>query len=634
MLLRLGCVLLLAHLACQPRLLADPPARATDRAGDALPDGALARLGTTRWGCPATIQQLAFAPDGKTLAVGCEDRTVRLFDLANGKELRRFGDTFQPRAVFAFSPDGKGLLVASNHALLLFDPATGKELRRFDHPGDCRSVAFSPDGNRFAAGCQGIVRLCESRTGKVVRELPWPGKARLLVFSADGKQLAGRSEFHPSGVQVWDLASGKLLVDDPDGYSSQIHSLAFAADGKKLVGMAWKELKFWDLAAGKRCGGIAIESAWGTIGLDGRVFAEMRDGAIVLADLETGKRIRQLDRPTSFRGEVGPAVFSPDGKLFAYAADRQLRLVDAARGLRLSGTAGHDAALWDVAFAPDGRTIATASKDGTVRLWTADGRELWRSARQPVICTSVAFAPDSKVVAATTFDDHRVWLWEASTGKVLHVLPRHEGIIDHLVFTDRETLLTFDRNQNRRRWNVAGGKERPDSRHPDELVASLLPSQDGRLIAARLAFDSNHSGNVRVEKLLTETRWLAGEMTLTPDGRMLVWVENGQSSQNVVLHLVEVFSGQERLRIPLGDVCGLKLTFSPNGTLLAVPTADGRVLVHELATGKSLRLHHAGSAWASIFLRTAAGLSRAATTARRSSGTWSAGAVSRRNWWS
>src|SRR5207253_2982882 len=88
---------------------AAPPAR-LDRHGDPLPAGAVARLGTVRFRIPDVVRSLAFAPDGKTLAVSSHVG-VFLLDAASGKRTGRLAaaDSHWAENPIAFSPDGKRL---------------------------------------------------------------------------------------------------------------------------------------------------------------------------------------------------------------------------------------------------------------------------------------------------------------------------------------------------------------------------------------------------------------------------------------------------------------------------------------------------------------------------------------------
>src|SRR5262245_16852062 len=93
------------------------------------------------------VYSVAFSPDGKVLATGSFDNTVKLWDFATGKELHTLkGHTNQVYCV-AFSPDGNLLASASqDKTIRLWDPKSGKFLRELKGHGDIvDTVAFSPD---------------------------------------------------------------------------------------------------------------------------------------------------------------------------------------------------------------------------------------------------------------------------------------------------------------------------------------------------------------------------------------------------------------------------------------------------------------------------------------------------------
>jgi WD40 repeat protein len=106
---------------------------------------------------PQRPQGMALSPDGDVVAVTASDKTVRLYDVATGKEtLVLRGHTQSPRAV-AFSPDGKRIVTGggSDRSVRLWDARTGEEILTFSPVADpVTGVAFSPDGHKIVATSQ------------------------------------------------------------------------------------------------------------------------------------------------------------------------------------------------------------------------------------------------------------------------------------------------------------------------------------------------------------------------------------------------------------------------------------------------------------------------------------------------
>ncbi|GAB2933289.1 hypothetical protein GCM10027280_21360 [Micromonospora polyrhachis] len=275
-----------------------------------------------------TVQDVAFSPDGKTLATASNDNTVRLRDAGTGATKAVI--TGHTESVFdvAFSPDGRSLASASgDDTVRLWDVSTGSFAGILTHTGFVSTVAFSPDGRLLASGgSDRTVQLWDVATGKSIATLTGhEGVVDGVAFSPDGKRLASASWDYT--VRLWEVSTGNPIATFT-GHTYMVESVAFSPDGKTLASASGDDtVRLWDVAA-------------------------LRPAAT-------------LRGPDGF----GDVAFSPDGRTLATAGDDgAVRLWNLATR-KTTATFRHDGYVTSVAFSPDGRTLASGSTDETVRRW-------------------------------------------------------------------------------------------------------------------------------------------------------------------------------------------------------------------------------------------------------------------------
>ena len=198
------------------------------------------------------VRSVAIAPDGRTALSGSADCTSKLWDLASGKVLRTFpGHSAQVTSV-AFAPDGRTALSGSMDAMLkIWDLASGKELRNFfRNPGPVSGIAIGPQARTilFGTGSRGVVRS-DLASGEELCTLEGHSDTVLGVAIAPDCRTALTGSLDRT-LKLWDLTSGKELRTFAE-HSDGVSSVAIAPDGGIVLSGSYdKTLKVWDFTRG------------------------------------------------------------------------------------------------------------------------------------------------------------------------------------------------------------------------------------------------------------------------------------------------------------------------------------------------------------------------------------------------
>ena len=372
----------------------------------------------------AWIDELAFSPDGSTLASGDHHGTVRLWRVNDGKLLSTIKAHTNLVRALAFSRDKpifmsvdrKGVLhtwsaatgsqlstltlsghvgwgfalgftasgttlasvgwVPQNSSVQFWDISGNREFTPVTLPrsGMTNGHAFSPDGEvlAIATGNMNIIELWDLHTSSQYANLAghtW--FIETLVFSPDGNLLA--SGGREGVIYVWDANTGERKKT-LEGHQISVKALAFAPNGKVLASASHRDVRLWNIDAGTlqtilieeedsgQSDAVALASSQ-----DGETLASTAGGKIYLWDFNTRRLLSEIKRRSA---RIKTLAFSPDSAiLFVGCADGAIEMWDADTYLLLSTIKPHTERIDTLTFSPDGRTLATGSMDGTILVW-------------------------------------------------------------------------------------------------------------------------------------------------------------------------------------------------------------------------------------------------------------------------
>src|SRR5262245_61373152 len=510
--------LCLITIAADDPAIAQPPA-SFDLAGDPLPPGAVARIGTTRYRVRGWHQQVFFSADGKTVLAKGEQSVLKFFDTETGKEVGEIKDpdlfdwnadlSADGRFLAVFGYDKRGKL-RPDSTLRLYDLTTRKSVwtnvnSEKYHSGYHR-VRFTPDGKRIVTAADDV-RIWDAKTGAELLRQKLPVGYGNLDVSRDGKMIAvGYYDVH-----VWDWDSGATPRKLDPGLRFHTDDVRFSPDGKTLyVSGGSTGTKALDIATGQVSRLDASPSGRRmTFSPDGTRYAveQFRTNAaeywVSIRTVATGAEVVRLSCGSD---AAGGGSWSRDGTRYAAVGDHRVWVWDVKTGKALGpDLPGHGAIISELAFCSDGR-LFTASDDHTVRAWDpATGKELMKLPMNGWV-RGMAVSSDGSLVAGSALrDDFRVW--DAKTGKEIFKLHGHGqmGGLRRVQFSaDDQRLVSFGDDSYLRVWDTLTGKLKAEHRlRPENPRAKLLADEDE---------DD--------DRMMMSMRW--GVMDLGTDGRTLV----------------------------------------------------------------------------------------------------------------
>jgi len=559
-------------------------------------------------GHSSSVYTVSFSPDGKIIASGSSDNTVKLWETGSGSLLRTLKGHSNSVSAVSFSPDGKiiasgsgeritigsGVRIAtgsSDNTVKLWEASSGKLLRTLEgHSSDVFAVSFSPDGKIIASGSEdNTVKLWESGSGKLLRTLEDHSLSVSAVsFSPDGKIIASGSE--DNTVKLWESDSGKLLCTLED-HSLSVYAVSFSPDGKIIAsGSEDNTVKLWEVANGKLLRTLEGHSNYVeavSFSPDGKIIASGSwDKTIKFWEAANGKLLRTLEGYSDY---VEAVSFSPDGNIIASGSrDNNVKLWESGSGNLLRTLEGHSYSVYTVSFSPDGKIIASGNEDNTVKLWESGSGNLLRTLRgHSDYVSAVSFSPDGKFIASGSVDN-TVKLWEAFSGNLLRTMEDDSYSVYTVSFSpDGKIIASGNGDKTVKLWDVSSGNLIRTLKGHSFDVSEVSFSPDGNIIASGSRDKTVklwESGSGKLLRTLEGHFAFVTAVSFSPHGKIIA-----SGSWDNAVKLWEASSGN-LLRTLRGHSYFIEaVSFSPDGKIVASGSWDNAVKLWEVSSGNLLR---------------------------------------------
>lgn len=559
------------------------------------------------------ILSVAYCPDRSRIVSSSVDKTIRIWNVATGKELTVLKGHTDPVSSVAISLDGSIIVSSSfDKTVRVWDAEKGRELKSLvGHVNPINCVDISPDGKHVVTGSMDrddtemfnivtfrtdtvtddqTIRIWDVDSGQECNYLErYASSINSVAFSPDGKYIVSTSK--DQTIRIWDFVTGRI-VKTFYGYTGRFLQASFSPDGKRIVSASDdKTIRIWNVDSGEQL--MTFDGHRDVVNSvcfspDGKHIASAsRDKTVRIWDIDSGEQLEVFD---GHREDVNSVCFSPDGKHVVSASlDKTIRVWDADKDYEVVPH-GHDCVINTVSFNNDCTRILSASDDGTVKIWDAVSGKLLQTIKEKGYDDCLAtFSPDGKYVVSSAGGP--VSVWESESGLLKSIWPNGNLVMSLAISPDGKQIATGSYETAIKRWDIESGRELKSMTGHSDYVISIAYSPDGKSLVSGSAnreimiWDTELGDTTKV--LRGHTGWVHS-VSFSHDGKRIV-----SASSDGTVRVWDVVTGKETLILD-GHANSVQSAFwSPDDKCIVSASSDNTVRIWDVEEGVTLKIYKA-----------------------------------------
>jgi WD40 repeat protein len=461
-------------------------------------------------GHTSPVNGIQLTKDGKKLISYSSDRTIKIWDIQEGKLLKILEGIsgsalwILPQGI-QLTKDEKKLIYfhSSRNVIMLWDFEKGKLIKELKgHTEGVNGIRLTSNGTRLISYSDDktvriwdlekgeLLKTLEGHTGRVNGIQLTKSESQVISYSDDKiikiwdlgngkllKTLEGHTErvngvhlmksesqaisySDDKTIKIWDLENGKLLKS-LDGHTERVNGIHLMKPENQAISYSDdKTLKIWDLEKrkllktleghSKRVNGIHL------INSESLAISYSDDNTIKIWEWETGKLLKTLNEHTRY---VGIQLTNDERRLISYSGDGTIKTWEMETGKPLRTLEGHTNEGERIQLTKDGRKIISYFNSNPIKIWGMETGKLLKSLeghRSGV--KGIQLTKDEKKLIFY-FYNNRIKIWEMETGKLLQSLEGHPDYVNGIQLTkDEKKLISYSSDRTIKIWETETGK--------------------------------------------------------------------------------------------------------------------------------------------------------------------------------